>query len=142
MRRPRLSLHLALCLAASGCAHGVMNATFLSTETPVLLGPKDRVGATGAPLPVTQVREFESEASYAFTQGERDVGYQRFTVLTETQSSPYRLAQDAQSATNGDPSTDIRLTVVKPVAYGGFGGVVMKEYVVIEGHVVKVGGAK
>jgi hypothetical protein len=134
-------LLLAL-LAATGCVRATTIATFVGTKTPVLLGPRDRVGPSATPLAFTKVKDFEAEAYWVFKQGSSVSGNIRTTWSSEEQTTAAALPHAAFQATGDDPTLDIRLTMVKPRSYVVMCGMKSKSLIALEGDVGTVGGGK
>jgi hypothetical protein len=132
----------AALLAAVGCAHEVTSASFRGSPVPVLLGARDRVGPATAPLQATPVRDFETEASWTWSQSNTRSDYGRYVVETHVekteQTGKFKLQYDLSMATHDAPGLEVRLTKVKPAAYGAFAGLRMKHYVEVDGQVVQV----
>jgi len=140
MRAPQIILLAAM--VSTGCASVGINAAFVGTPTPVLLGPRDRVGVA-APAAITKLAEFEGEAFWRFSQGST-TNYAtgiRTDWSRQEQTGQYALSAACYKATNGfDPALDVRLTKVKTSAYGNL--FTMRNYVTIEGDVVRPGGGR
>lgn len=124
---------IAIGAASFGCNSPGSVAAFPGVKTPVMLGPKDRIGS-GPALATSKQGEFESEAVFSFTQRETQ-SYSE--TLTEWTGSG-KLGADARSATSNSEAVDIRLTDVMPAGYTVFSGMKVKSYVSVEGEVVKV----
>jgi len=124
---------VAIGAASFGCNAPGSIAAFPGVKTPVMLGPKDRIGG-GAALSTSKQGEFESEATYNFTQ---NVNGSYSQTITEWTGSG-KLGADARSATSNSEAVDIRLTDVMPAAYTVFSAMKVKSYVSVEGEVVKV----
>jgi hypothetical protein len=140
--QPRSPLLVTLLVACTGCLEATTVATFAGTRTPVLLGTRDRVGASSTPLPFSKTKEFETESHWEMRQGSSSDGVMRTDWIATEETGPGKLSYDAQQAAGGDPAVDIRLTMVKARSYAVWGGLRTKSLVVIEADVGTVGGGK
>jgi hypothetical protein len=122
-------LPLVLLVATAGCSSVGSVATFPGIKTPVLLGPKDRIGGATASQPATKVRGFETEAFWTLSQSNESSSTEWTTKLA--------LPHAAREAAGGDDGVDIHLTDVMPAAYVVLCGVKSKNYVTVEGDVVR-----
>jgi len=138
----RRSLLLALFVACTGCLEATTVATFAGTRTPVLLGARDRVGASSTPLPFTKTKEFETESNWEMRQYSSTDGVMRTDWIATEETGPGKLSYDAKQAAGGDPAVDIRLTMVKARSYAAWGGLRTKSLIAIEGDVGTVGSGK
>jgi hypothetical protein len=140
--KPRSTLLVTLLVACTGCLEATTVASFAGTRTPVMLGVRDRVGASSTPLPFTKTKEFETESHWEQRQGSSSNGVTRTDYIATEETGPGKLSYDAKEAAGTDPSVDIRLTMVKARSYAAWGGLRSKSFVVIEGDVGTVGGGK
>jgi hypothetical protein len=127
-----------ICLATSGCGVKGATASFGSLKTPVLLGPRDRIGGGSTLLKTSKLSEFEAEAVKDFRQ-HSDANY---NYVTEEATRDGAIEDLARETTKEDPNIDIRLTDVMPAAYVVLAGTRSKQYVSIEGDVVRVTGGQ
>lgn len=131
-------LIVVLLAASTGCFTPSTSANFRGVSTPVLLGPRDHVGPSATPLSFTKVKDFETESRHELLQ--YSSGNYSYVETRETHENIMSTA--AHKATDNDPGTDIRLSMVKARSYVVLCGIRTKEYVLIEGDVGTVGGGK
>lgn len=129
-------------LVLGACNMVPARATLRGFNVPVMLGPVDRVGYDGKPLPTNVVSEYEASVTHLHTESTYESGGYAYHVSREAQGGDfYRHAEEA-TAGFPDGEADIRLDEVKPQAYGLWLGAAMKARVDVHGKVVRVGGAK
>lgn len=124
-RKALLPAAAALLLAA--CSHGTI--AHFTGMNPVLLGPRDRVRG-GTPLVTTRSAKFE--ASNYKTDSNTGRGYSN----TANTSS---LDTEAELATHGDESVDIRVSNVEGTAWCTPLKGASAEETIIHGDVVRMG---
>lgn len=139
MHRYSIAAFVTLTLGAAGCHFKGGVASFPGVENPVLLSNKDRIGGD-QPLETTKLKEFETEAVWAFTQSLNTGNNDSKEWTKEEWTKKDTLPREANEAIGGDPTVDIRLTDVMPAAYVVFLGLKSKAYVSVEGDIVKVSG--
>lgn len=130
---------LALPVAAllGGCVGHMkpVAAHFDGIQQPMMLGSLDRIGG-GAPLPVTKAGEFEGEATAVYAQSSNSTSTTTYDAINNLD-----IYVDAQKAlTTAGPGSEIRITTLRNWSKGFIS--IVKSTVVVEGDVVKVGGAK
>jgi hypothetical protein len=127
--KPAAMLLLALLLS---CAGSRVRASFRGAPNPVLLGPRDRVGANGASA-ATPTAQFESAAWYDYrfySPPGKDVTETRWT-------SSQKMASEAATATRGDPSLDIRLDFIRASGFEVSWGAWQNVEVSVQGSVTR-----
>lgn len=132
---------VAIAVVGQACTLKGSIASFPGYETPVLLGPTDRIGG-GEPLVCEKVGEYEDEVEFQIVQYTEDRGYAKYSVIEETSSSAFKLASSARKATKNQSDLDVRITDLMPAAYTVFFGTKTKSYVSVEGDTMRVKEAK
>jgi len=138
MRLALVSIAASLALT-TGCNMVPAEASLRGFPVPVMVGPVDRVGYDGKPLPSRVVNEYEATVYHLHTEHSYDNGAYTVTVVSERERGDFY--KHARQATAGFPpgEADIRVDEIKPQAFGLFLGAAMKARVDVHGRVVAVG---
>jgi len=138
MRLATASLATSIALTTA-CNMVPAEASLRGFPVPVMVGPVDRVGYDGKPLPTRVVNEYEASIRHLETNSSHDEGM--YTVQVHTESLHGDFYKHARQATAGFPpgEADIRIDEIKPQAFGLWFGAAVKARVDVHGRVVAVG---
>jgi hypothetical protein len=115
--RAALAFGIVLGVMTPGCAWKTVSASCRNVPNPVLLGPVDRIRGHAAEANVTKVGEVDADVEASITVSNHTVGNVTYTSTRSMTEGANKASYAVMAATNGDPSTDVRLSGLTSGAY-------------------------